>query len=167
MGWMSEQAVPTPGADRFLIGIVAAAVLLIGVGIAAVLLVGRLPSSPPVDPSSPVGVVQAYVQALRAGDLERAYGYLSRSAQKSVPLDTYRQRFPHYYEPAATDQRLLIEPVTVGSDAAEVKVTISRFSARSDPFSASSSHRNVTVRLVKEDGVWRVNQPLEPYPLLY
>jgi hypothetical protein len=164
---MSENPTPAIGHDRFLIGIVVGAVALIVVGIAAVVLVGRGPAAPPADLGSPVGVVQAYVEAVRAGDLDRAYSFLSRSEQAAVSLSEYRRRFSTTARPTNTESRVLIEPVTVGSDTAEVKVTISRFSARADPFSTGTSHQEVNVRLVKQDGTWRVDQPIGPYPFLY
>ena len=160
---MSERAPVAPSTDRFLTAIVVGAVLLLVVAVGAVALLARAPRPAPADPAAPVGVVQAYVEALRAGDLDRAHSYLSRSAQAAVPLATYRERFPRYGESSRNETRLLIEPVTVGADTAEVKVTVSRFTARSEPFSANAYHRDVTVRLVREDGAWRVSQPIEPY----
>ncbi len=152
-----------PGADRFLLGIVVGAVLLIAAGIAAVFLTGRT-APPVVDPASPVGVVQDYVAALRAGDADRAYAALSRAAQAAVSLDDYRRRVNRPSAPDPDDQRVLVEPVAVGADTATVKVTISRFTARPDPFSAATSHQDTTVTLVREDGAWRISRPAEPYP---
>jgi hypothetical protein len=159
---------PSPPAarnpDRFLLGIVVGAALLIVVGIGAALVTSRTAAPRPVDPESPVGVVQAYLEALRGGDLDRAHGYLSRAAQDSVPLDDYRRRGYRSYLPDTAEQRVLVEPVTVGADTATVKVTISRFSARPEPFSATTYHRDTTVHLVREDGAWRISRPAEPYP---
>ena len=164
-----ERAAPVvaPGADRFLLGIVAGAVLLIVLGIVAVFVAGRASPPPPPDPSSPVGVVQAYIEALRAGEPDRAYTFLSRSAQASMPLDEYRRPFSHAYRRPETEQRWLIEPVMAGADTAEVRVTLSRFSSSPQPFSATTYHRDETVRLVREDGTWRINQPVGPFPFLY
>jgi len=148
--------------DRFLIGIVAGAILLMIVGIATVFLASRIPPPPTPDANSPAGVVQAYIEALRSGNADRAYSFLSRSAQASLPADQYRERFPRFAPPSEAT-RLLIEPVKVGPDIAEVKVTISRFSAGGAPFSAETFHQEVTVRLVTEDGAWRINQPVEPF----
>jgi hypothetical protein len=148
--------------DRFLLAIVLGALALIVAGIAVVLALGRGPAEPPPDPASPVGVVQTYVEALRAGDVERARGQLSQAAR--AELDRERDAFPRHYEPAGIQQRVLIQPVEVEGDRALVKVTISSFSARSDPFSSSTYHREVDVRLVREAGQWRVAQPVEPYP---
>lgn len=155
------------GTDRFLIGIVVGSIALVLLGIAAVVFVGRPRPAETFDPSSPAGVVQAYVEAVRVGDRDRAYDLLSRSAQIDVRRDTYRERFPSPSGSGDTSTRIVIEPVSETGDDAEVKVTISRFATRSDPFSSGTYHRDVTVRLVREDGAWRINQPAEPYQFTY
>lgn len=160
---MAEATSSRGGSDRFLIAIAAGAVALIVFGIAVVLLVGRV-APPLADPTSPVGVVQTYVEALRSGDQEKARSLLSQSARQQ--LDRSRDTFPRYYE-SYPDRRVLIQPVSQSADRAEVKVTISTFSARSEPFSTSTYHREVQVFLVKEPDGWRINQPVEPYPFLY
>ena len=152
------------GTDRFLLGIVVGAVILVVVGIGAVLLTSRTATARPVDPDSPVGVVQAYADAVRAGELDRAYSYLSRVAQEALPLDEYRRRSLRPFVGDTDEQRVLVEAVMVGTDTASVKVTISRFSARPSPFSAGTYHRDTTVYLVREDGGWRISRPVEPYP---
>jgi hypothetical protein len=164
---MSEPAAVEQRRDPFLIAIVAGALLLIVVGIGAVLVVGRTPRSAPADPTSAEGVVKAYVEAIQAGDADGAYELLSQAAKASTSLQEYRQRFPRNQPPTDSGQRVLIEAVEVGGDTADVRVTFSHFSARPEPFSAGSSHRAVNVRLIREDGAWRVSQPAEPFPLAY
>lgn len=156
-----------PGTDRFLLGIVAGSVTLVLVGIAAVFFVGRPRPTQTFDPSSPAGVVQAYVEAIRAGDRERAYDLLSRSARTEIQRDATRQRFPSASDSDDTGRRIVIEPISETGDTAEVKVTISRFATRSDPFSSGTYHRDLTVRLVREGGTWRISQPAEPYQYTY
>jgi hypothetical protein len=160
---VSEPSAATPAPpDRFLLAIVLGALALIVAGLAVVLALGRGPVAPPPDPASPVGVVQSYVEALRAGDVDRARAYLSQSAR--AELDRQRDAFPRLYQPAGLEERVLMEPVEADADHAVVKVTISTFSARTDPFSSSTYHREVEVRLVREAGQWRIAQPAEPYP---
>jgi hypothetical protein len=156
---MAEQQTATTGPDRFLIGIVGGAILLIVVSIVVVLVVGRPRPTPPADPNGPSGVVQAYVEALRAGDIDKARVYLTRQARAAS-----QNRDRSSYSPAVNDNvRIVVETVSTEGDSAEVKVTISQFYARSDPFSASTSHRDLTVRLMREDGEWRMTQFIEPY----
>jgi hypothetical protein len=156
---MAHERTATTGPDRFLLGIVAGTVLLVVVSIVVVLMVGRSRPTPPADPASPAGVVQAYIEAWRVGDVERAHSYLTREARAEA-----ESRDRTTYRPSADDNnRIVVETVSMTGTTAEVKVTISRFQARSDPFSAGTYHRDVTVRLLREDGEWRISRPIEPY----
>ena len=161
----SDASQPTPkrGQDRFLLAIVAGTVLLVVASIVIVLVIGRPRPAPPTDPNSPAGVVHIYVEAVRAGYIQRARSYLSREARAQVES---RDRPAYTYDGPASDQnvRIVVEPVSTTETTADVKVTISRFNARSDPFSTSTWHRDVTVRLVREDGDWKINSPVDPYP---
>jgi hypothetical protein len=156
---------PAPGPDRFLIGIIVGAAALVAVA-AALVVLNRSAPAPPVDPAAPVGVVQAYVQAVQAGDVERAYGHLSRGAQAAVPLTDYRKAFSQGSPPDRGERRVVIEPVAEEPARAEVRATISRLSVGEGPFAAGSYHYEVTVVLVREDGAWRIDVPAEPYPFL-
>jgi hypothetical protein len=160
---VSDSPRPAPP-DRFLLAIVLGALALIAGGIAVVLLLGRAPAPPPPDPASPAGVVQGYVEALRAGEIDRARGYLSQSARAEIERN--RDPFPRYYQPGGVERRILIETAEVTDDRALVKVTISTFAARTEPFSSSTYHREVDVLLVREGGQWRIAQPVEPFALL-
>lgn len=160
---MTDVSTARPGADRFLIGIVVGAVALIVIGIAAVVLLGRS-APPPPDPGSPVGVVQAYIEAVRSGEQEAARALLSQSARQQ--LDRNREVFPRYPGAPSVERRVLIQPVSQSADRAEVKVTITTFSARSDPFSSSTYSREIQVFLVREGADWRINQPIEPFVFL-
>ena len=164
---MSQQKAPTAqpprpagGQDRFLLGIVAGTILLVVVSILVVFVFGRDRTPPPADPNSPAGVVQAYIEAVRAGELERARGYLTREARAQAEARDRQNTF----RPSRDDNvRIVVQTVSTTETSAEVKVTISRFYARSDPFSSSTSHYDTSVRLVREDGAWRITQPIEPY----
>jgi len=157
---IAEQPRPAGGQDRFLLAIVAGTVLLVVASIVAVFLFGRSRPAPPPDPNSPAGVVHAYVEAARDGDMERARSFLTREARAEVEA---RDR-QNTYRPTRDDNvRIVVQTVSTTDTTAEVKVTISRFYARSDPFSSNTSHRDVTVKLIREDGAWRISQPVEPY----
>src|SRR5688572_15671799 len=149
-----------PGQDRFLLAIVAGTILLVVVSVAVVFLFGRARTSSPPDPNIPAGVVHAYVEAVRAGEMERARSYLTRAARAQAGS---RDRQDSYRPPRDDNVRIVVETVSSSETAADVKVTTSRFYARSDPFSSSTSHYDVTVKLIREDGVWRISQPIEPY----
>jgi hypothetical protein len=142
-------------------------VALIVLGIIVVQLVGRNQPTRAADPASPVGVVESYLNALRAGDADLAYSHLSCSAQASTPRNRYIDNFPRVSRPPQTSTRVLIEPVSVEGDSAMVKVTVSRFYSTGAPFSSSTNHREHMIRLVREDGVWKIAQPPEPYAVIY
>jgi hypothetical protein len=157
----AQQPASAGGTDRFLLAIVAGTVLLVAVGILIVFVFGRSAPTPPADPDSPAGVVQLYIQAVRSGETEKARGYLSREAQTRFDSN----RSGRYLAPAQDDYRIIVDTVAVTDSSAEVKVTVTRFYARSRPFQSSSSHYDSTVRLIREDGAWKMTQYIEPYAL--
>ena len=164
---MAEQEVTTPEQprsapvqDRFLLAIVAGTILLVVLSVVVVFTFGRARTTPPPDPNSPAGVVHGYVEAVRAGEIERSRGDLTRAARAEAEA---RDRQSTYRPSRDDNVRIVVEPVTQTETTAEVKVTISRFYARSDPFSSSTYHNDTTVRLIREDGAWRISQPIEPY----
>jgi hypothetical protein len=151
---------PAAGQDRFLLAIVAGTIVLVVAAIVVVFLFGRARTAPPADPSSPAGVAQMYIEAVRDGDTTRARTYLTREARAQAEA---RDRQDAYRPSRDDNVRIVVETTSTTEPTAEVKVTISRFYARSDPFSSNSSHRDVTLKLVREDGAWRISQPIEPY----
>jgi hypothetical protein len=153
---------PAAGQDRFLLAIVAGTLLLVVVGVVVVFMFGRTRAAPPADPNSPAGVVYNYVEAVRAGDVDRARGFLTAPAL--ADFDSRTRTSP--VRPSSNDNvRIVVETVTTTETTAEVKITISRFYARNDPFSSNTSHRNLTARLIREDGAWKISQALLPYEL--
>ena len=167
---MSQQSAPTTpppsptaagrGPDRFLLAIAGGAIILILISIVVVFMTRSPRPTPPADPASIVGVVQGYVEATRAGDAEKARSYLTRAARTESELPANRNL---YQASSDRDVRIIVEAVSETETTAEAKVTISRFYARSDPFSSNTYHRTVTVTLLREDGQWRISQPISPY----
>ncbi|TAK23355.1 MAG: hypothetical protein EPO26_08930 [Chloroflexota bacterium] len=153
---------PAAAPDRFLLAIVVGAILVVVGSIAAVVLARAAPPDTSVNPDSPVGVTRAYIEAIRSGDSLRAREYLSPTARASI--EKQPDAVPRYVESPDRRRRIIVEPVEQTSDRATVKVTISTFTARSDPFSSGTWHNEVTVRLIRENDSWRISQPAEPYP---
>jgi hypothetical protein len=154
---------PAAGPDRFLLAIVAGTVVLVVAAILTVFLFGRDRTMAPADPNSPAGVVQAYIEAVRSGDSERSRSYLTREARAQAEA---RDRQSTYPRTRTDNLRIVVETISSTDTAAEVKVTLSRFYARSDPFSSGTSRTELTIRLIREDGVWKMTQPIESYSLL-
>jgi hypothetical protein len=156
-------ASPAGGQDRFLLAIVVGTLLLVAVGVVVVFTFGRSRPVQPVDPNSPAGVVHGYVEAVRAGDADRARTYLTRQAQ--VDFDSRLRTSP--IRPSPNDRiRIVVETVSVTDTTAEVKVTISHFYAGRDPFSSNTSHRDLITRLIREDGAWKLSVPPWAYELI-
>jgi hypothetical protein len=63
------------------------------------------------------------------------------------------------------EQRLLVETINADADRAQVRVTIVSFTP-GNPIFASAPQREVDVYLVKENGAWKIDRPVEPYPFL-
>jgi hypothetical protein len=157
----ARQPDPSSGQDRFLLAIVAGTILLVVASIAIVLVLGRPRPAPPADPNSPAGVVHAYVDAVRSGDVQRARSYLTREARAQIET---RDRAYSYDGRASNENvRIVVETVSATETTADVKVTISRFNARPDPFSSSTWHSDVMARLIREDGAWKISAPVDPY----
>jgi hypothetical protein len=153
----------TGGQDRFLLAIVGGTLLLVLISVVVVFTFGRSRPVQPVDPNSPAGVVHAYVEAIRAGDVVRARSYLTRPAQ--VDFDSCQRMNP--IRPSPDDRvRFVVETESATDTAAEVKVTISHFYASRDPFSSNTSHRDAIVRLIREDGAWKISSPPLAYELI-
>jgi hypothetical protein len=154
---------PAVGQDRFLLAIVVGTLLLVLVSIALVFAFGRGRPAPPADPNSPAGVTQAYIEAVRAGDTEKARGYLTRQALEEFD----RQTRVSPLRPTADEHlRIVFETTSMTDTSAEVKVTVSRFYARGDPFSSGTSHHDIITRLIRQDGVWKLSQPPQPYEIV-
>jgi hypothetical protein len=167
MSQQSAPTIPTPppadtrrGPDRFLLAIVAGAILLVLISVIVVLTTRTPKPAPPADPASIIGVVQGYVEATRAGDAVKARSYLTREARAQSEERARQNPYTPTYD---NNVRIIVEATAETETTAEAKVTISRFYARSDPFSSNTSHRTVTVKLLREDGQWRITQPIEPY----
>jgi hypothetical protein len=161
---MKAEQQKAAGPDRFLLGIVAGIVVLVVASIVVVLTIGPSRAAQPADTATPVGVVQAYVEAVRAEDYTRAHSYLTQKTRTEVEERESKERYP--YRPHIDDHvRILVGPAMVNGDTAEVPLTVSRFYARNEPFSTSTTHHDVTVRLVREYGEWRITQ--QPDASLY
>jgi hypothetical protein len=136
--------------------------LLVLVSIAVVFVFGRGRTAPPADPSSPAGVTQAYVEAVRAGDTAKARSFLARQALGEFDRQT---RTSPLRATADEHLRIVVETTSVTETTAEVRVTVSHFYTSSDPFSSGTSHRDIVTRLIREDGVWKLSQPPQPYEI--
>jgi hypothetical protein len=145
------------GTDRFLIAIVAGAVLLVGVVLALALLRTNQPGYQPDD--TPEGVAHNYLLALQLEDYERAYGYLSPTLP-GYPADV--GTFEHnlllshwgFFSPFE-DVSLAVESVKVSGDGARVVVRRTEF-YRFGLFDSGQHSTAFDMTLHREQSAWRV-----------
>ena len=155
---MAQERTAKIGPDRFLLGIVVGAMLLLVVSAIVVVVLRRSPVA--IDPSSPT-------PAWSRPTLRRCEQAISR-----VRIATSRQRHAlprrratgrHRHPDTTRRIRIVVEPMSEDASTATVRVSVTRFSVRGGPFSSSTTHHDLTVRLVREGGSWLLDQAVEPY----
>ncbi len=132
------------------------AIVLVLVVVAVGVAVVRSRAEAPPDPSSPRGVVAAYLRDLRAGRSDQAWGYLSSAVQARYPRDRFVQQAAYL---ANDRSRVTIGEATVDGNEARVPVT---YHYDGGLFGGSSSNPRLTL-LVQEGGGWRISSPPEPF----
>ncbi len=146
--------------DRFTWGIVAGVVLLVAAGIATAAVLGGRQTPP--DLSTPSGVVLEYVAALQRGDPDRAWSLLASSTQARTTRDSFFLRAGGARP--AQDARLSAENEQVQGDTATLDL-VRTYPGGRGPFSFGSQpySQRSPVRLVRENGQWRIGVPPDPY----
>jgi hypothetical protein len=148
--------------DRFTWGIVVGVLALVVAGIAAATLVrGR---EVPPDTSTPSGVVLAFEQALQDGDAERAWDLLASTTQAAVGRNRFLQRASGSARGSGSNQvRLIVENERVTGDSAVVDLVRTYRSSGLFDFGGGDSPPRYVVRLVRENGAWRITVPADSY----
>jgi hypothetical protein len=136
-------------------------VVLIGGGVLAVVLVAVVvivalgtPEPETFPPDSPEYALQQYLDAAHSGDEERARSFLSRRALAQIPADA-PGRTP--YCPPLDGRRITVDDVERSGDRATVTVEITELSGSGLDFDRYSWE--YTVRMVLEDGAWKLDDP--------
>lgn len=125
--------------------------------IAIVLLIGaQRPAS--YASGSPEWVLQQYVAALDAGDLDRAWSLLSVRGQSELPLAAFRDQQMSWPDRRAS-RRVWIDR----TDASPVGTTIHMVMETyySSGLQSSRYRQDANVLMVQENGAWRIDQ--RPY----
>jgi hypothetical protein len=154
--------------SRSLVLIAAGIVALMATTIAVVLVVGG-PRSPSLEPGSPEAALHAYLTAFEAGDLAQAHAHFSGAVREQWDLDAYRRSVDAYGAPLPDDdraRRVLFDHSDVTGDSAQVHVVVEEFV--SDGLRGDTYRFRRSVRMVREDGAWRLDQALvwlEPVPV--
>jgi hypothetical protein len=127
--------------------------LLPGLGVLAVVAlvaVGVLRETPDLDPATPEGAVQAYLDAVFAGDLETASQHTEGACEPSPGL------------PASPTEGVSASLVSVDGDDQVATVIVKLSQTSNDPFVGVSEWQE-WFTLVNRDGVWLIQEPAWPY----
>lgn len=149
---------------RFTWGIVIGVLGLVAVSLA---LAFATPSREPTpDLGTPEGVVLAYALAFQRGDAEAAWQLMAESAKGQTTKDRFASRMDNIKSSYAR-VRLGVENPRVVGDTATADLVRSGSSSRGPfgiGFDSGYTNRS-SVRLVRENGNWRISGPPEPYVL--
>jgi hypothetical protein len=127
---------------------------------AVVLLSSRDSATYPAD--SPEFALQAFLGAWERDDIEAAYGLLSTRVREGMTLDRYRMQARDYAWQREQDQRVVLIGTRPAGAAAGDRVTVDlrvdQYS--SGPFGSDRWSFERSVALAREDGAWRIDEPL-------
>ncbi len=152
--------------DRFT-WLVVGAVAVLTVAALTSVLVNRA-STPPANVTTPAGVVRAYVQAIQAGQADRAWDLLAAEAAQPNPnfpkLVLTKEDFRTQVEDVSrsTASRIRIMDVEQSEDTASVQVEVTSIST--NLLEGALSHQ-VTVTLSRQDGSWKITSDGFPWEL--
>lgn len=143
------------GSDKFLLAIVLGIAVLVA---AAIILVLRLPPPTYLPEDTPEGVVSNYLLALREGNYERAYGYLSpdlvgfppNAAEFAVDVQQNRWQFE-----SGSNITLAVQNSQTFSDGT-ARVEILRTTYNSGPFGGGQYSNTFGLSLAPDNGSWRL-----------
>lgn len=145
------------GTDKFLIAIVAGAILLIVVVFALTLLQFNKPNYQP--DAEPEGIVHNYLLALQLGEYERAYSYLSPDLRGYPPSV---QRFTIDIEDDSWSFRGLKDDISLAVEAVKIIGNQAMVSVRQTSFYdgglfySGQYTSNFDVTLCLENGTWKI-----------
>ena len=117
---------------------------------------------------SPEGTVQRYLVAFDAGDLEAAHAFFSADVREQMDADAYQRAvdsFGHGFS-AERGRSVLFDSTDGSGDRVELHLIVEEFYG--DGLSGETYRSPRDIRLVREDGEWRIDQPLvwlDPAPI--
>jgi hypothetical protein len=155
--WQHASASPEAAmnrTDKFLIGIVAAIVILVGAGFTVL----RLRPKPGYQPDdTPGGVANNYLLALQRDELDRAYGYVWPKVP-GYPDEAYTfgQNVNNSFG-YNNQSSVAIQHVTETDETATVTFVETNFS-QGGLFGSNSYENTYQMHLVRENGRWWIRQ---------
>jgi len=141
--------------DRFLIVIVVGIVLLVAAVFLVILLRADQPTYRPDD--TPEAVAHNYLLALRRGDYETAYGYLSPSVRyRPASVSEFADDVRGSYAFGSPDNDVTFAFKTVISEATKSTIEVTETEYYQDLFEGREYHHSFDVKLEAEDDGWKI-----------
>jgi hypothetical protein len=117
--------------------------------VVALVTAGLLRETPDLEPSTPEGTVQAYLEAVFAGDQQAAAEYTEGECDPNLG-------------PGAATEGVSATLVSVEGDDSQTTVVVSLSQPSEDPLGGLSEYPE-WFNLVNRDGTWVIIQPVWPY----
>jgi len=156
---------PAGSSNRSLLYVALGVVALAVVTIVVVLLAGgREAAEFPAD--SPEATLQAYLAAYDEGDLDAAHAYFSAGVRDHMDRQAYQQAVDSWGVGTEPDRTVLFDSATGTGDRVQLHLIVEEFYG--DGLSGDTYRSPRDVRLVREDGEWRIDQALiwlDPAPI--
>ncbi len=137
--------------------LVACLVSLLAIAVLSLTLLGSRAVELPRD--TPAGAVQGYLRAFSSGDLDTAYRAFSARVQRRLTFDSFEAEATAWASDDLDRQHVSLDRVDESPDRATVHL---RIGMAGDPglFGGGQETWEITVRLIREAGAWRIDQPL-------
>jgi hypothetical protein len=117
-----------------------------------------MPSAPlPVD--TPAGTVQRYLAAYLDGDMATAYGCFSSRVQERMTQRSFERTAAAWAREELRHQRIVLDRVETDAEGATVHVVVESATG-GGLFDHGRYGWGTSVRLVQEEGEWRIDEPL-------
>ena len=163
---MNEDTPVSAGSNsRSLLYVAVGIVVLSVITIAVVLLAGDRETAR-FDAGSPEAALQSYLVAYEAGDLEAAHARFSADVREHMDLDAYRRAVDSWGVGFETDRSVLFDSKSGSGERVELHLTVEEFAG--DGLSGDTYRSPRDIRLVREGGEWRIDEPLvwlDPAPI--
>jgi len=154
----AETTTPTgtaAGPSRLLIG-TTLALVVVAIAAVVVVLVGRPSGAATYPAGSPEAAFQSYLAADEGADPAATYGAFSTRVRATWPYDEYLGARDMYSGWQQNERRVWIDRVERNGDLATLYLSVEYASGSGIGASTWTDHREV--RMMFEDGAWRVDQ---------
>ena len=129
---------------------------MIAIALVLVLAIPRDPTT--YTPGSPEATFQTFYQAFEAGDLDAAHALFSAEVKQQLTRSEFRRLEAEHGWQRDEDRRVILLSTDVTGDRASLHLRIDTF--YQSGLGASRNSQERTVRLVREDGVWLIDEPI-------